>query len=298
MIRRIGLVLFAALVIALPSGRIASAQEAHHWSYSGETGPDHWGTLEADFGTCASGQEESPIDIPSASTLNSTGLEFHYAPGPLTIVNNGHTIQVNVPAGSSATIDGQRYDLAQFHFHNPSEHLVDGQNTPLELHLVHKNAAGGLAVVGVFIKEGAENAALKSVFDNLPAEAGDPKAIDGATVDPGALLPADHAYWRYNGSLTTPPCSEGVKWHVMKASIEASAGQIAAFKAIYSGNARPVLAMNARTFLTPETAAAAAVPAMLPKTGTTDPLVPSLVLVGLAFIAAGIGVERARREAA
>ncbi|MFN8422149.1 MAG: carbonic anhydrase family protein [Anaerolineae bacterium] len=297
MFRKFAFAALAAAALSASSAHAALASDPAHWSYAGETGPDHWGALESDFGTCASGQEQSPIDIPSASTLNSTGLSFQYAAGPLTIVNNGHTIQVNVPAGSSATVDGQRYDLLQFHFHQPSEHLVDGQSTPLELHLVHKNAAGGLAVVGVFIKEGAESAALKSVFDNLPAAAGDPKAVDGATVDPAALRPADRSYWRYHGSLTTPPCTEGVKWHVMKSSIEASAGQIAAFKAIYSGNAR-VLAMNARTFLTPETAAAAAMPAMLPKTGSHDPLVPALVLAGMVCIAAGLWVEGARREAA
>jgi carbonic anhydrase len=272
-------------LLALSFATAAHADEAVHWGYSGAEGPTHW------EGTCADGLEQSPIDIADSSTLNAADLEFHYSSTPLEIVNNGHTIQVNEAPGNKVVIDGQDYALLQFHFHNPSEHTLNGDAAPLELHLVHKNAAGELAVVGVFLREGAANAALSPVFDNMPAEAGDPVKVAGAAVDPAALLPADASYWRYNGSLTTPPCSEGVKWHVMKNAIEASADQIAAFKALYTGNARPVQAMNARSFMSAG-AADAMKPVALPKTGEQDPLLARLMLLGTAMVLAGLGFRR------
>lgn len=280
-------------LLSLASSGVARA-EGPHWSYAGEHGPDHWAAVDpADNAACASGKEQSPIAISAGDPLFPEALQVDYKPSPETIVNNGHTIQDNYAPGSSVTVDGQSYALAQFHFHAPSEHVIDGKPAAMELHLVHKNAAGGLAVVGVMIEEGAENSALAAVIDHMPKTAGEPEAVANTTVDAAALLPADRSYWRYAGSLTTPPCSEGVKWHVMKTAIQASAAQIAAFKALFpEGNSRPLQAMNARSFLT---TAPAAMPAALPKTGSGGWLRPSgaLLALGLALLA---GLRLARRK--
>lgn len=276
-------------LLTLASAGIARA-EGPHWGYSGEHGPDHWATMDpAANAACSSGKEQSPIAISSGAAAFPDPLQVDYKAAPEVIVNNGHTIQDNYAPGSSMTVDGQSYQLAQFHFHAPSEHVIDGKPAAMELHLVHKNAAGGLAVVGVMIEEGAENSALAAVIDHMPKTAGEPEAVADTTVDAAALLPSDRSYWRYDGSLTTPPCSEGVKWHVMKSSIQASAAQIAAFKALFpEGNGRPLQPMNARSFLTAAAAAPVTVPAALPKTGSGGwpRSAEAQLVLGLAILAA------------
>ena len=155
---------------------------------------------------CSNGREQSPIDLTGAEQRALSEIGFDYAPSPVSIQNNGHTIQVDCRAGSGIVLDGTRYGLVQFHFHHRSEHTVDGADFPLELHLVHADANGALAVVGVFLEEGAANEALAPVWRHLPAEAG-PAALVEGTVDANALLPDRRTTWRYRGSLTTPPCS-------------------------------------------------------------------------------------------
>ncbi|NJN83268.1 MAG: carbonic anhydrase family protein, partial [Caldilineaceae bacterium] len=205
----------------------------------GDTGPANWGSLNPEYVLCAEGTEQSPIGIPYDAASNPADLAFAYQPGALNIVNNGHAIQVNVDEGSTVEIDGQTYTLNQLHFHNPSEHTAAGRFQPLEMHLVHSNADGGLAVISVLVAEGAENPALVDIVANLPAEEGDPITIDGASVDASALLPADQSYWRYDGSLTTPPCSEGVKWFVMVNPITASMPSHNAIADLHRNNVRP-----------------------------------------------------------
>jgi carbonic anhydrase len=219
------------------------------WGYEDNIGPACWGDLSPDFILCKTGNEQSPIDIPSTAAANPADLLFEYAPTGLNIVNNGKTIQVNPDAGSALVVDGIRYQLLQFHFHNPSENTVDGAATEMELHLVHVNADAGLAVVGVFLTAGAHNAAYAPVLENMPSEAGNLEDVDGVTVDTAALLPDDRSYWRWDGSLTTPPCTEGVKWFMLREPVQLSAQQIAAYKALYTGNARPVQPMNHRDFI-------------------------------------------------
>ena len=219
-----------------------------HWSYEGEAGPDHWGDLAADYATCSTGTHQSPVDILAPESQALTDIQFNYNPSALTIKNNGHTIQVDYAEGSSITVDGTTYNLLQFHFHHPSEHTVDGVVYPMEMHLVHADADGNLAVIGVLIKEGVKaNAAFAPVWANLPAEEVEPTLIDGATVNAADLLPADRTYDTYSGSLTTPPCSENVKWLVLTTPVELSVEQITAFSDIFEHNARPVQPLNDRS---------------------------------------------------
>jgi len=224
-------------------------KEAHagpHWTYEGEDGPARWGALDASFAACASGAEQSPIDLAGAAAEDLANIAFNYQSTDVRILNNGHTVQVNYDPGSFLEVDGERYDLAQFHFHAPSEHTIDGKPSAAELHLVHKNAAGKLAVVGVMIDEGAENAAVAPVWGNLPATESAEASL-GIRFNAADVLPADRTTYRYPGSLTTPPCTEGVRWHVMTQPIEMSPGQIEAFHSLFAaGNNRPVQSVNAR----------------------------------------------------
>ena len=231
---------------AAPAAHVdhAAAPAAHagpHWGYEGEAGPAHWGEANP---VCKTGQAQSPINIQTkgkggAKNKGLLPIGFRWSKAKGHLVNNGHTIQVNLDAGNSIDLAGVKYELLQFHFHTPSEHLVDGKHTPLEVHFVHK---GGdkLAVVGLFIDErGAANAALAPVFKQL----GQPGDLD---VDLPAILPAKRQYFTYAGSLTTPPCSEGVTWLVMKERLHTSQASVREFKKIFPMNARPAQAIHAR----------------------------------------------------
>lgn len=217
------------------------AHDPGHWEYSGEAGPEYWGKLKPEFAACAKGQTQSPINIVGGGQAGAPNLEFNYKPSDLRVINNGHTIQVNYAAGSQILVDGQPYDLLQFHFHTPSEELINGRAFDMVIHLVHKNKAGQLAVVGVLLKQGAEQAGLSSIWPNLPPSAGPEQIFPTVKVDANKLLPADKKrYFAFAGSLTTPPCSEGVRWFVMKNPVTLSAAQFKRFTDIYSYNARPV----------------------------------------------------------
>lgn len=223
-----------------------------HWGYVGVEGPANWGRLDAGFVLCAAGREQSPINIPANAPQMGTNLEFAYQDSAVNILNNGHTIQVNVDEGSSVTIEGEPYDLKQFHFHAGSENTLAGEQLPMEMHLVHADANGNLAVVAVMLSEGAENEAFRAVFDNFPDREAAAAPVAGVTINALDLLPSQQSYYRFDGSLTTPPCSEGVKWHVMAEPVELSAAQIAQFTAIYNNNFRPVQPMNERYFFANE----------------------------------------------
>lgn len=278
-------IVLTLLVGTLLAGAVV-AQEPVHWSYEGEEGPAHWGELSPDFALCSSGKEQSPVDIPASTPLNESGIAFNYQPTAVNILNNGHTIQVNYDEGSLIEVDGTKYNLLQFHFHGPSEHTVNGQSYDMEMHLVHQNADGGLAVVGVLIKSGSENPAFAPMWDNLPAEEGGPEMVSGASVNASDLLPADRAYYRYNGSLTTPPCSEDVKWFMLSTPAELSEGQIDAFEAIMHDNNRPVQPLNDRSFLL---ASAMEAPEAMPTAGAGETsLAPALAIV-LGIISMSIG---------
>ncbi|MCP4358533.1 MAG: carbonic anhydrase family protein [Chloroflexi bacterium] len=245
----------AACSTSEPATETAEHEEEHaiHWDYEGEGGPEHWRKLEdGAYELCGIGVEQSPIDLTSPTMTDLENIAFDYGKMDVHILNNGHTIQVNHDEGSSIEINGRTYNLLQFHFHAPSEHAVNGTLYSAEMHLVHTDADGNLAVVGVFIAEGAENAAYTPVWDNLPSEKTEAIAT-GMSVNAVDLLPAEQVVYRYNGSLTTPPCSEGVLWSVMESPVEMSAQQITAFTDIFEGTNRPVQPLNDRDLQLDET---------------------------------------------
>lgn len=220
-----------------------------HWTYEGEEGPEHWGELDASYAVCGTGKNQSPIDIVNPSEQDLTNISFHYQPSKLKILNNGHTVQVNYDAGSYLELDNTRYDLIQFHYHAPSEHTLEGASFPAELHIVHRNADGNLAVVGVLLKEGSENATYQPFILNLPAEQTDVK-VAGVTVHAMDLLPSVGTTFRYSGSLTTPPCTESVNWLLMTTPVELSAKQLTVLGSLFEGgNNRPVQPINERVLV-------------------------------------------------
>jgi carbonic anhydrase len=234
-----------------PAGAEEAGHAGHgkaHWSYEGETGPDHWGELSADFKTCQLGLQQTPIDLTPGASGQADSVSFDYRPLPLRIVHNGHTIQINADPGCSCTIGTTRYELAQFHFHHPSEHLLDGKTFDMEVHFVHKSEAGALAVVGVFFKPGSHNAGLAPIFAQMPKSEGSEIKAQGQ-FDPAAFFPKSRGFFRYMGSLTTPPCSEGLTWTVFREPVEASPEQIRQFAALFANNARPVQKRNSRSLI-------------------------------------------------
>ncbi|MFG6475096.1 carbonic anhydrase [Microbacterium sp. P06] len=214
-----------------------------HWTYEGEEGPSHWGELAGDYELCETGTAQSPIDLTSAAPVAEDELSLAYGAIQDHIINTGHTYQLVADEAASVEYDGTTYTLLQMHFHDPSEHTVDGEAAPVEFHFVHADDAGNLLVVGVMAVEGAENAAYSAFID--AATAGSAEAVTGS-VDLAAMVPADLQHFSYPGSLTTPPCSEDVQWIVMQTPVELSAAQIGALEAAYGHNSRPVQPLNGR----------------------------------------------------
>lgn len=225
--------------------KTAVANHGSHWDYEGEAGPAQWGKLNPAWAKCATGTRQSPIDIRDGMRLDLEKIEFDYRPGPFSVVNNGHTVQVNVSSGNRITITGRTYELDQFHFHRPSEERVNGKGFAMVAHLVHKDAEGRLAVVALLIEEGATNPVVQNVWNNMPLEKNEP-VRPAIQLDVAQMLPARRDYYTYMGSLTTPPCSEGVLWLVMKEPIQLSSQQIAIFSRLYPMNARPIQADSGR----------------------------------------------------
>lgn len=223
------------------------AQQDVEFGYTGDRGPEQWASLDDDWAACADATAQSPVDLTGATSESLPDIEFHYATGELELENNTHTVLANETPGSSIGVDGHTYDLVQFHFHEGSEHTVDGHQYAGELHLVHADDEGGTAVVGVLLEEGAENPGLAEYFGSLPAAEGEEVEIDG--FDTTALLPTDHRSFRYTGSLTTPPCSENVSWFVLTTPVQASADQLADFRAVVAQNNRPTQPLGDRELL-------------------------------------------------
>jgi carbonic anhydrase len=234
---------------ALCVGVVAQAAEgaAHHWTYTGETGPEHWGSEDPSFATCGIGKHQSPIDIGKTVVKDLPELKFDYKDVALKVTDTGHSFQVNAANGSGGlTIGKDHYDFLQVHFHEPSEERVHGEQYSMVAHIVHKNARGELAVVAVLFRAGKTNEFLKPVFDNFPAKGATEAVVAGKTVNVGKLLPEHHGYYTFDGSLTTPPCTENVRWIVLKTPVEASEAQLKEFGARYAHNNRPTQPLNAR----------------------------------------------------
>jgi len=226
-----------------------NANEKAHWDYGDKSGPSHWAELDTHNFMCEKGKNQSPINITQSDKTQLAAIDFNYTSTMKNIINNGHTVQINMNPGSSIKIENETYELKQFHFHTPSENKIKGQSYPLEAHFVHQNKAGQLAVVAVMFESTGENAALKKLWKELPKQqfhANELSSSDSAMT----LLPKNKSYYRFNGSLTTPPCSEGVRWYVMKDPITVSKTQVETFHhEIHHNNNRPIQALNARIVL-------------------------------------------------
>lgn len=223
-----------------PAGEHDVANKEHpHWSYEGEGAPENWYKLDPKNKLCASGQRQSPIDIRDGIKVDLEPIKFNYSPSLFHIVDNGHTVQVAV-GGGSLTLTGKTYQLLQFHFHKPSEEKINGQRYEMVAHLVHKSDDGHLAVVAVLFERGAENPVIQTLWNNLPLEKNIIVSPPSASIDLTVLLPGDRAYFTYMGSLTTPPCTEGVLWLVLKQPVAISVEQLNIFARLYRDNTRPI----------------------------------------------------------
>lgn len=223
----------------------APAAQDRHWSYSGDSGPEAWASLDPANALCRNGKRQSPIDIRDGIKVDQEALGIDYQPSYFRIIDNGHTIQVSYGPGSRLSVMGRSYELLQFHFHRPSEERIDGRAFDMVVHLVHKDLEGHLAVLAVLLKEGRPNPLIQTLWNNLPLERNQDYAPK-ASIQIADVLPANLDYYAYMGSLTTPPCSEGVLWLVLKQPVEVSREQIAIFSRFYTNNARPVQAANDR----------------------------------------------------
>ncbi len=249
-------------LLALATVSVAAACGDHesghaiHWDYGDEAGPAQWSTLSPDFALCDEGKAQSPIDL-SVAVANDERLDVRrnfqpvsvhvsYQESTVNLLDNGHTIQVSFEDGNTVDVGDKQFALIQYHFHAPSEHTMNGEHFPMEAHFVHAAASGELAVAGIFIEQGEHNPAFDPVWNILPTEPGESRVLEGQDVDLDALVPTGSRTYRYMGSLTTPPCSEGVNWFVREAPIALSAEQIAAFTDIFNHNNRPVQSLNDR----------------------------------------------------
>jgi carbonic anhydrase len=246
--RRRALKTLAGLALCPLCASAAFAAEGAHWSYEGATGPDKWGDLDAANKVCSVGTQQSPVDITGAIKAQLPPLKIAWGKNADTIVNNGHTIQLNVAKGSTLTFGREPYTLVQFHFHRPSEHLIGGKSFPMEVHFVHAHVSGALAVVGALMATGKLNSVFSKIVATMPVHEGEPVKADPA-INPNGLLPARLTYYRYPGSLTTPPCAETVEWLLLTDPIQVADADVAGFAKLYAMNARPVQKANRRAVL-------------------------------------------------
>jgi carbonic anhydrase len=241
------LVLLVVAMILVPAA--PRAQWKTQWSYEGANGPEHWGDVDPDYAACKAGKEQSPIDIRNAKKAELPALRFEYKSGPLKIINNGHVaVRVNYAPGNGnfLLVGDKRYELTQFHFHRPSEEYVHGKPYDMVVHLMHQASDGKVAAVAVLLQAGSANATIQKLWEHMPQTEGKEQEIAGVEVNPAGLLPRDTAYYTYMGSLTAPPCTEGVTWFVLKTPVDISAEAINAFARLYPHDVRPPQPLNGR----------------------------------------------------
>lgn len=240
-------VLIAALMVT--SFTCVAAEHAPHWGYEGQSAPENWGKLSPDFSACENGKNQSPVNIDHAFKTNHEPLKLSFKSGNQQIINNGHTIQINVNQDNTLELDNEKFVLQQFHFHSPSENQIHGKSYPLEAHFVYKNKEGELTVVALMFNQGKTNAELAKAWQQIPTNANSSATLD-QSVDIKALLPNKLDYYRFSGSLTTPPCTEGVRWIVLEQQGNASAEQIEKFHSImHHDNNRPVQPLHGRVIV-------------------------------------------------
>lgn len=236
-------------VISSNQYRSLAETDETHWEYGGASNASKWGELSPEFESCEIGRDQSPINLDDPDSYQPEELaeiQFNYQPSTVEVINNSHTVVVNYEPGSTININNEEYELIQFHFHTPSEHTINNEASAMEVHFVHQNEAGKLAVVGVMMNSGAENPLISSIWDVIPDGS---KAVDSQSMSLNAadLLPNNKNYFSYEGSLTTPPCSEGVSWNVLLEPIEVSLEQIETFSSLHPYNARPIQPTNGRS---------------------------------------------------
>jgi carbonic anhydrase len=250
--RRQALKLLAGLALCALCAPCGFAADAN-WSYAGAGGPAKWGDLHPAYRACSVGSQQSPIDIGTTIKAQLGPLKITWEKNADTIVNNGHTIQLDMGETSASVLqvgDGGNFRLVQFHFHHPSEHLIAGKSSPMEVQFVHANAAGALTVVSVMMTTGKPNPVFSKIVSTMPDKEG-PAVKADATINPNGLLPATRTYYRYEGSLTTPPCSETVDWLLLTDPIQVAEADVARFAKLYPMNARPAQKANRRFVLRP-----------------------------------------------
>jgi carbonic anhydrase len=237
-------------VLALAAAAAAQEQHpAHPWDYGKLHGPSHWGESEPGFAQCSNGHHQSPIDIRNPQKADLPPIQFHYKPSTLDIIDNGHTIMINYGPGSFIFVGGKKYELKQFHFHRPSEEKINGKAYEMTVHLVHADQQGKLAVVAILLQNGEDNPLVHELWNDLPKANDKEEHFSNIQIDVARLLPANRGYYTFDGSLTTPPCSEGVMWYVLKHPVTVTAAEIEQFSKLYRDNARPTQLLYGRVVL-------------------------------------------------
>ena len=238
--------------VLVASGAAQEHHAEHSWDYGDANGPTHWGDLKPEFAPCKTGHHQSPIDIRNPRKADLPPLRFDYKPSPLRIIDNGHTVMVNYAPGSFLYVGGKQYELKQFHFHRPSEEKIDGKGFEMTVHLVHADREGKLAVVAILLQQGDDNPLVRELWKDLPKEKEKEEILSNIQIDISRLLPSDHGYYTFSGSLTTPPCSEDVTWFVLKHPTTVSAAEIEQFSRLYRIDARPTHPLYDRLVLESE----------------------------------------------
>lgn len=246
-----GLIVVVAVGLAAILAPVGRAQWRTPWTYEGARGAEHWSDLDPDYSACNTGKAQSPIDIRETMKAALRAIQFEYTSGPLKyLINNGKTIRVNYHdpkgTGNFLIVGDKRYQLTQFHFHRPSEETVQGKQYDMVAHFMHEASDGTLAGVAVFLRAGHPNATIQQLWDHMPESEGSEHEIAGVAINPAGLLPHDTSYYTYMGSLTAPPCTEGVTWFVLKTPVEVSPDQISAFARLYPHDVRPPQPLNGR----------------------------------------------------
>jgi len=239
-----------AAITLMGSAALANEHGGSHWGYTGHNTPETWGHLSEKYHSCSDGLNQSPINIThSVTDPDHAPLNLDYKKGSKEVVNNGHTIQVNVEPGDKLVVDGDTFELKQFHFHSPSENRINGKAFPLEAHFVHLDKDGNIAVVAVMFEEGAGNKDLAKIWAKMPEKAGEKHTLKIADIA-AKLIPEKQHYYRFNGSLTTPPCTEGVRWFVLEKPLTISKAQVEKFQKVMGHpNNRPVQPIDARVIV-------------------------------------------------